>query len=869
LTQIGGRTTGGLVKVSVSTGGSGYSSAPTVALSGGGGTGATAYAVMAGTMVDSVIVAAAGTGYTAAPSVSFSGGSGSGAAATATVYAGAMRYLTFFKGRYNDVYGVDGMGRGIRWNGDDASVEPIGIHKPCVGPSIAAASGTTSAVVGVQIVNGGAGYNSAPSVSFTGGGGSGATASASIVNGRVTTVSIVNPGSGYTAAPSLSFSGGIGTGASFGVGVVSGVQRIRVTAGGSGYAVTSAASTFVAPYVQFNNTNGLTGAHAEVVVSPQGKITDVVLKSAGTGGTTTGVTASVIATPGSGATLAVDQFFAVSSVTASSSGSGYMAAPVITVLPDKTDLSGSGAALTCTVNTTGQISAVTVLAGGTYSKPPTAVVLDTSAKATATLSPPLRGTYKCCFRYLDDTPESQGGPIPSSISELVSVDATSGSSRLTWTIPTTGADARATHVELWRTTANQSVILFRVATLAISGLSTYSDTLSDKDLSNSARDGYGLMPVTLPSGQINARRFQVPPDEFAVACMFQDRAWYGVDTTGQRPNALLFSEVDEPESVPEENELIIQENTAEPDRLVAMIPLGGMLLLAQTGHLYRLTYVAQPVIDASIVLAAYRGVLNSRCWDVIGGVAFMVDSNGMYAYDGQSEEAVSAPIDNYWRDNVIDFSKAEKFHVRADMGTRTVRFYYCKSSDTNPSRALCYCVATKAWWEETYPSAITATCRVLISGKQEAISGTSGGVLLKTSGTSDSGSAIPYEYRTGALPLSDERGSRTITFLYKPTAADSTLNLRLAYNNSSTPRENAVASDRGTGFVTTTGSTNATLNMKTTRSPLGDATGVARANFSGRIEPVSSGGDRHVAVITAGTATEQVVLHTIAVEGAG
>lgn len=212
MTQIGGRTTGGVVKISLSTGGGGYTSSPSVSLSGGGGAGATAYAVMAGSLVDSVIVHAAGTGYTTSPTVAFSGGGGTGAAGTATVHASSMRYLSFFKGRYNDMYGVDGMGRGVRWNGADASVEQIGIHRPLVGPTLAAASATTSSVIGIQIVNGGAGYNNPPLVAFAGGGGSGAVAAASIANGRVSSISIVNPGSGYTAAPAVSFSGGIGSG---------------------------------------------------------------------------------------------------------------------------------------------------------------------------------------------------------------------------------------------------------------------------------------------------------------------------------------------------------------------------------------------------------------------------------------------------------------------------------------------------------------------------------------------------------------------------------------------------------------------------------------------------------------------------------
>jgi hypothetical protein len=377
------------------------------------------------------------------------------------------------------------------------------------------------------------------------------------------------------------------------------------------------------------------------------------------------------------------------------------------------------------------------------------------------------------------------------------------------------------------------------------------------------------MPVTLPSGQINARRFEVPPGEFSVACMFQDRAWYGVDTTGKRPNALMYSEIDEPESVPADNELIIQENTTNPDRLVGMIPFGSTLLLLQTCHLYKLAYVAQPVIDASIVLGAYRGMLNSRCADVMGGIAYIVDSEGMYAYNGQQEEPVSTAIDNYWRDGRIDFSQASIFHVRADPGTRVVRFFYCRADDTYPVRALCYCVATKAWWEEEYPIAISSTCRSLISGKNATVIGNASGSLLQYGGSVDEGDLpISYEYRTGDRPLGGDDDRRTITFLYTPTVGNSNLSLSLAYNGAASPRANAISTDRGSGFTTIAGSTSATLNMKLSRSALGNASGVARAFYSGRVDQLSAGGDRHVALIAAGTASEPVTIHTVSIEGA-
>lgn len=68
--------------ISVAAGGSGYVSAPTVAITAPtSGTTATATAVLTGDAVTSVTVVLAGSGYTEPPAISFSGGSGSGAVA--------------------------------------------------------------------------------------------------------------------------------------------------------------------------------------------------------------------------------------------------------------------------------------------------------------------------------------------------------------------------------------------------------------------------------------------------------------------------------------------------------------------------------------------------------------------------------------------------------------------------------------------------------------------------------------------------------------------------------------------------------------------------------------------------------------------
>ena len=76
-------------EINVTNQGSSYSSVPTVTLSGGGGSGATAVAIVEDQKVVRVEVRDAGSGYTSAPTVAFSGGGGSNAAATAVIGSGA------------------------------------------------------------------------------------------------------------------------------------------------------------------------------------------------------------------------------------------------------------------------------------------------------------------------------------------------------------------------------------------------------------------------------------------------------------------------------------------------------------------------------------------------------------------------------------------------------------------------------------------------------------------------------------------------------------------------------------------------------------------------------------------------------------
>jgi hypothetical protein len=815
---------------------------------------------MAGTQVESVVITNGGTGYTSAPAVTITGN----AVATASVYTGAVIPASFVRSRFNDLYVFDGMARGLRWDGSAGTMQPIGLQKPYKGPAVTVSSSAMSGYVdAINVVNAGTGYSTAPTVTLTGGSPTtAAVARAEVSGGRVIGVTVSDAGKGYTSAPTVAISSSNASGATFTVGVLGSVRALTISDGGSGY--TSA------PTVVFSTAQGLTKANANVTVSG-GVVSAVELLSGGTGATGA-VTATLSGGGGTGAGLQVGMQYGVSAVTVTNGGTGFNIAPSIGFKADATDSNSSSAAATAEVSG-GSITKVTIASGGSYSLAPTVTLGDYNATATATISNTMRGKYKCGIRYIDSTPEKFRGPVSSSISDLVEVDTSAGSSALTWTLAHSGLDDRVYAVELWRTTSDQSVLLFRVAKILRTDANfsgTFSDTFTDDQLTDVKRDGYGLLPVTLPSGQLNARRFGVPPSSFSVACMFQDRCWLAVDTTGEKPNTLYFSEVDEPESIPMENELVVQENAGDSDAVVALIPLGSFLIAAQSRHLYKLSYVAQPVLDASIMLAAYRGVLNSRCWDVLSGVAFIADSYGIYAFDGQQDQPISLPVDNYFRDGVIDFTKSSLFFLRADAASKVIRFFYCNSTDSSPIRALCYSAPNKAWWDEVYSVPVTASAPYAVSGQQGVAYAANGG-FVRMAGYSDLGTAIPYSIRTGNMQLTAEDGKRGISILYTPTPDDSTLSLSRHFNGSATPRNNAVAVDRGDGFVTSGSGPTSTLNMKLARSSLGDASGVARAMFSGGVEDRSSGIDRHVAIAMAGTQSSSgnaPAIHAVIVEGA-
>lgn len=201
-----------------------------------------------------------GSGYTSTPTLTFYGGSGTGVQGTATITNGSVTLITITN-------------PGIGFSPSDQSLQVAFSGGGSDTGAILTAGLTATKVASVNVAESGSGYASAPTVAFSGGGGTGAAATATITNGVVSGVTITNQGSGYSSAPSVALVGGGGTGATaVATLAATTLGGVNIVNGGSGYTGT--------PTISFSGGGG-SGAAGTVTVT-NGVITAVNLTSGGT-----------------------------------------------------------------------------------------------------------------------------------------------------------------------------------------------------------------------------------------------------------------------------------------------------------------------------------------------------------------------------------------------------------------------------------------------------------------------------------------------------------------------------------------------------------------------------------------------------------
>lgn len=574
----------------------------------------------------------------------------------------------------------------------------------------------------------------------------------------------------------------------------------------------------------------------------------------------------------------------------------------------------------------------------------------TTTNASATLRDMTRPIYYSDFSPITDV-------------DTTLFTATPNPTTMQWSISGVTAPARATIVEFFRTSSDESLVFYRLemwgkvqgGTVTIQG----TDTLTDEQLFDSDRPFYAAVPVVLPNGNLNAYRFGIPRSDMAVCAAYGDRMWYAVSTSGSDVNSIFYSEYDEFESCPAINELPIQNNQKSTDSVTALVPFSTYLLAMQSSHCYAISFNTDPTVDATIQLVAHRGALSQQCFDLFDNRLFAMDERGIYVMDRAGNvDSLSDAISNYFNLGLLDLSIRHRYFLKVDQRTNILRAFVALkgAGATSPHLAFCYNLIEKAWWTESWPNGFTCSCdyRSSAGNPDQPVYGAVDGDVYRTGGLVDqqyrtistvsvtnqgsgytstpvvtvtagqpgfgaefvpivqdgrltdvivsqpgfgygsySGSTfsptvnltinggggsgasatatatlpvlpsndfpvatVPFSVRTGALELINDANvdrksqliDRGVTVIYRPTDTANVLHLREYFNNSISPRSNVMPRDRGTGFVHDTSGAKTTLDMAASRSPLGLATGVAKAQFAGRNYSDTAGADRHVAV---------------------
>jgi titin len=322
-------TSGGVTGVTMTSPGSGYTSTPTVtfpAPSGATGTAATGYAVTNITNSGSVFSVTVGF------------------AITATFNSGSS-VLTLVDATSGLQIGQPITGAGIApsttitgFSGDSAGSQ--------VTLSVSTTAGSGSTGEQLNVTSGGVGYGSAPTVIFSGGGGTGAAGFATVTNGVVTSVTVTNGGAGYTSAPTVTLTGGGGTGAIATAALNGTVTSVNVTNGGSGY---SAANP---PNVTFVGGGGTGAAGVATVVN--GVVTGITITNVGSGYSST---PTVVFSSGNAIATATLSFTVTTATIAPNSNGGfnvssghtYFAAGTYTLTVTINDVGGASTSVTSTV----------------------------------------------------------------------------------------------------------------------------------------------------------------------------------------------------------------------------------------------------------------------------------------------------------------------------------------------------------------------------------------------------------------------------------------------------------------------------------------------------------------------------------------
>lgn len=185
-------------------------------------------------------------------------------------------------------------------------------------------------------------------------------------------------------------------------------------------------------------------------------------------------------------------------------------------------------------------------------------------------------------------------------------------------------------------------------------------------------------------------------------------AIYALQVAPATRRLVFYTEAGKPEAWPSFNAISVPE---DGDEITGLLTKGSFIYILERRHVYRYTFQDDPALDGGIFLSSRRGCINNRCVVLVEDSAYMLDEEGVHAFEGgKPSSTITTPIQTLFRaagfKDKIQWAASRYFHASHDPSRETIRFFVSLEGQYLPRHAICYAYQLERWWIEEYAEPI-------------------------------------------------------------------------------------------------------------------------------------------------------------------
>lgn len=156
--------------------------------------------------------------------------------------------------------------------------------------------------------------------------------------------------------------------------------------------------------------------------------------------------------------------------------------------------------------------------------------------------------------------------------------------------------------------------------------------------------------------------------------------------------------------------------------ITALIPLGQRMYISKLGYMYSFSQNSDPAIDGFIAPApSGRGCENQNTWCRADDTLYILDRQGVYAFQGGRPERISDAIQPLFLE--VNWAVSKWFRMAYDRESETVRLFLALGNSYLPTHELFYYVRTGSWGINEYSLGVGAANVIQLSGRSRVVLG--------------------------------------------------------------------------------------------------------------------------------------------------